>query len=196
MRLFLFFAALALISGGCGQRQAAPSPLEQAVGTIAGSEACRRIVAMEWPASWPVPMRERGRYAVFFYPLSMRPSGNPMVFSPAADATIDASIGKALSCVSRKTTPKELSGPRWPAAMDKTSMKDFQSYSNDLYLETETIAALYQTGSAAGKEQGLAFLALFQKLAEPALLAEYYRLNPDFWEWLRASSGDSLPPAR
>jgi hypothetical protein len=32
-------------------------------------------------------------------------------------------------------------------------------------------------------------------MAEPALLPDYYRLNPEFWEWVRAAAGRSIPKA-
>lgn len=40
------------------------------------------------------------------------------------------------------------------------------------------------------------FAISFPEVAEPALLSHYYRVNPDFWEWLRQETGRSIPKSR
>ncbi len=140
----------------------------------------------------------RGRkFKIFFYPMSAGP-GAPAIRAPAAEAILDLDAGKAVSCARLPGTPKELPGPRWPAALDDLSAFQQHALINKLYDRTEAVAAVYGgegIASAADIAAAKEFARLFKLNAEPSLLPYYYRLNPAFWEWLRSIAGDSIPAA-
>lgn len=169
--------------------------------TIRGSRVvgpCAAVVAGEWPAGFPVPAEAPGgrRFKIFFYPMTGTP-GAPKFASPAAEALLDIDMGKAASCALTPETPKELTGDRWPAALEGVGAFPHHALIEKLYDRTEAVAAVYasKAPTPAGVETAKDYIRLFKLNAEPPLLPYYYRLNPAFWEWLRAAAGDSIPPA-
>jgi len=152
---------------------------------------------MEWPPTWPVPLGS-SRFKILFYPLTGTPDAEPRLYSPSAQAVLDVESGKPLNCGPLPGSVKELSRRRWPRAMDQVGVKEFMELADKLYARTEAVAQAYAPGgvpaardSAAARE----YLQLFESLAEPDLLPFYYRMNPDFWEWVRKAAGRSIPKA-
>ena len=181
----------------CGRAPApAPGPssrLQAALQTLQHRPPCDKAVALEWSYGFPVPDEASGRFHVFFYPVTGAPPAEPKVFAPAAEALFDAA-GQTQSCGALPGSPRELTGPRWPSAVDGLDMKGFEARSEALLAKTEALGVLYP-GQKAGPEAKAAareFFSAFDALAEPALRPYYYRLNPAFWEWLRGAAGRSL----
>lgn len=214
MRAALLLAPLLLLAA-CGKRERPPSAIQREAAeaesqtfstklyeTLRGAHAsgpCASIVPGEWPEGFPVPAEaSRGRkFKIFFYPMSSEP-GTPTFGAPAAEALLDLDAGKAVSCERLPGTPKELPGPRWPAAIAGIGAFPAHALSKKLYDRTEAVAAVYGgegIASAADIAAAKEFIRLFKLNAEPSLLPYYYRLNPAFWEWLRATAGDSIPAA-
>ncbi len=191
--------AAVLVLFGCAKPQAPVSKLKAAVRMARAQEPCSSIIAVEWPASWPIPAEGSGgrSYKIFFYPVTGNPSTGPLVHSPAGEAVVDSESGKPSSCVALPGAPKELSTRRWPEAAAALGIAEFDERSASLYAKTEALAAVYARGKRAVGAAALAkdYLRTFRSLAEPDLLPYYYRLNPAFWEWLRETAGDSIPAA-
>lgn len=188
-------AAAVFILAACG-RAPAPGPasrLQAALETISQRPPCDKAVALEWSYGFPVPDEVAGRFHVFFYPVTGAPPAEPKVFSPAAEALFDVA-GQTQSCGALAGSPRELRGPRWPAAVEGLDMRGFTARSEALLAKTESLGTLYavKKDSPEAKAAARDFFAAFDALAEPALRADYYRLNPVFWEWLRGAAGRSL----
>jgi len=197
-RTISLLLALGLLSACKAPVTEPPSALQRAVASARSLPPCDATVPMEWPASWPIPAKEIGKFKIFFYPLRAAETDSPEVYSPAAEASIDAAQGTPISCGLTPSSSTQLSKTRWPAATAGLNLKDFEARARRLYDRTEAMAALYdgrRNLSALEKRSVQEFLELFESLAEPALLSDYYRLNPDFWEWLRTAAGRSIPPA-
>ena len=90
---------------------------------------CNNVIAGEWPYGWPVPLDDvaGGRFKIFFYPLTGTPDTGPTIATPAAEAVLDTAKGLPLSCSALPGYPKDLSRRRWPAAMDKLGLKEFDA---------------------------------------------------------------------
>lgn len=198
-RLGLLASLLCLSSCGKAPAPAVPSAgrLRAAVQSASAQPPCGAVIAMEWPATWPVPL-EGGKYKILFYPLTGTPDTEPRLYTPAGEAVIDAQSGRPTSCAAFPGAPKELSRRRWPAATDKVGLQEFLGLEGKLYDRTEAVAAVYAAGRAPSAEDSAAaeeYLRLFESLAEPDLLPYYYRMNPGFWEWVRKAAGRSIPRA-
>lgn len=171
----------------------APTPLQTAVESASSMPPCRSVIAVEWAHGWPVPASDGiKRFKIFYYPLTGTPTTGPQVYTPTGEAVLDAAAGKPISCMELSETPRKLSGPRWPAAVEAADMRKFDQMSASLYARTESIAAAFQA-KLADKKLAKEYLSVFQSMAEPSLLPYYYRLNPDFWEWLRKTANASIP---
>jgi hypothetical protein len=174
--------------------------LSEAIRGVHAGGPCSSVVAMEWPDGFPVPAEasQGRRFKIFFYPMSSVP-GEPTFYSPAAEALLDIETGKVTSCELTGEKPKELSGRRWPIALNGVGAFPMQALTKKLHDRTEAVAAVYGSANAptpAGVETAKDYIRLFKMNAEPSLLPYYYRLNPAFWEWLRATAGDSIPAAQ
>lgn len=199
---FLSLIALLGLCAACRRPQApAPGRLAEAVRQVRGLGNCAALVPQEWPAGWPVPspVPGGGRFDVFFYPLGGTPDEGPRMSEPAAEAALDLSAGLAATCRPRAGTRRELKGPRWTPAAERLDSDAFDAQAERLYALTEAAGAAFAAGRAAPTAADAAaareYLGLFETLAEPPLLAEYYRLNPRFWEWVRQAAGRSIPKA-
>jgi hypothetical protein len=199
-RVLPLFALLGLC-GACRKPApvAAPGRLAEAVRQARNLGNCAAIVPQEWPAGWPVPSPAPGgaRFNLFFYPLGGTPDEGPRMSEPAADAALDLSAGPTASCRTRTGTRKELKGARWTEAAERLDSDAFDAQAERLYALTEAAGAAFAAGrsqpSAADAAAAREYFTLFETLAEPPLLAEYYRLNPRFWEWVRIAAGRSIP---
>lgn len=174
--------------------------LNETIRAARATPPCAAVVAGEWPTGFPVPAEgSRGRrFKIFFYPMSGA-QGEPTISSPAAEALLDIDAGKAVSCALAPGKPQELPGRRWPAALDGVGAFQQHALMKKLHDRTEAAAAVYGgqgVATPADVEAAKDYVRLFKLNAEPALLPYYYRLNPAFWEWLRETAGDSIPPAR
>lgn len=171
--------------------KAAPEPaVVRALAAIRVVPPCDKTVSLDWAHGWPVPA-EGGpsRFAVFFYPLGGNPETGPKMGAPTARAVFDAKAGKVFECERLAARPDPAAGARWPAAAEGLDMAGFEARAAALYAAAEKAAAGYSGGDAA---DAAAYWAAFDGLAEPALRADYYRLNPAFWEWVRSAAGRSL----
>lgn len=196
-------AAFVLAAAACG-RPAAPRTeggrLEAALRVAHASGPCASVVAQEWPAGRPVPLDGAGgrRFKIFFYPLSGAPGSSRHMATPAAEAVVDADAGAPVECRDLPGVPKDVTGPRWTPEAASLSVPAFEAKAAELDRLTEDAAAAYaarRTPSAADAELARRYLAAFVEMAEPAFLPDYYRLNPAFWEWVRAAAGRSIGKA-
>lgn len=196
-------AACALVAAACGRPappRAAGGKLEAALRGARAGGPCGSLVAMEWPASRPVPLDGANgrRFKIFFYPLSAAPGSAPRLASPAAEAVVDADAGAAVECRALPGIPKDLTGARWPPEAMSLKVGAFEAKAADLDRLTEDVSAAYaarRPPTAADVDLTRRYLAAFQQMAEPPYLADYYRLNPAFWEWLRGVAGRSIEKA-
>ena len=191
---------LILLAAACGRKEAAsPAPAGKLAALVAESRnlgPCRSIVAAEWPSGWAVPAGGGpNRFRIFFYPLKGTPPDEPRLAGPAAEALLDLAAGAATEC-RIGPPPKEVSGARWSAAADKLDADAFDAQAAALHDLTEAVAAAYAArhpATPAEIETAKRYLALFEVMAEPPYLADYYRLSPAFWEWIRSTTGRSIP---
>ncbi|TBR16777.1 hypothetical protein EPO15_18535 [bacterium] len=190
-------ALLALaLAAACGKPAPEPAkaPAQPAVGRALDAlrvvAPCDKVVSLDWAHGWPVPA-EGGpsRFAVFFYPLGGSPDTGPRLGAPSARAVFDAKAGVVLECGALPAAAAPAPGARWPAAAAGLDMAGFEARATALYAAAEAAASGYARGDAAA---AAAYWAAFDGLAEPALRADYYRLNPAFWDWLRAKTGKAL----
>ena len=164
-------------------------PLYQRVEKVRESASCAVLVPMEFGRSLPVPAREGG-FKLLFYPLVTAP-GKAEVLSPAFEAAFARPGGEDLCARIGSGKPRSL-GQAVPAGL---SQKDYYRAEMRLFSALGRTAELYLKGgalAAADKQAPADFLDAFQTLAEPGLLPDYYRLSPDFWEWLRRETGRSI----
>lgn len=196
MRYISILALAAAALAACSREEvplAPPTTLQTVVEAAAGAPTCRAVISVDWAHGWPIPAAEgTGRYKIFFYPVTGNPESGPKVHTPTGEALLDTAGGKPVSCAALTEEPRELPGPRWPRALNGADMKEFERLSAGLYGRTEAIAAIYFAKSA-DKALAEGYVSVFESMAEPSLLAHYYKLNPDFWEWLRRTSGRSIP---
>ncbi|MFI5349258.1 MAG: hypothetical protein ACHQ2Z_06925 [Elusimicrobiota bacterium] len=200
MRRGRILAACAFAVAACGRPappQAAAPKLEAAVRAARDTGPCRSVVAQEWPAGWPVPLDGANgrRFKIFFYPLSGAPGTSPRLATPSAEAVVDADAGAPIECNILPGFPKDVLAPRWTPEAHQLTAAEFDSKSAELDRLTEEVAAVYaarRTPTAADVDLTRRYLAAFETMAEPPFLEYYYRLNPAFWEWVRAVAGRSI----
>jgi len=189
MRRAALFALLAAAACGKPAPEAAKAPAEpalaRALAALRMAPPCDAVVSVDWAHGWPVPA-EGGpsRFAVFFYPLGGNPATGPRVGAPAARALFDAKSGAVLECARLPERADPSPGPRWPASAAGLDLAAFEARAAALYRVAER--------AAAAPEAAAEFWSAFDGLAEPALRADYYRLNPAFWERLRAAGVATL----
>lgn len=204
MNLFRKIVAVcALAAASCGRQAPAPAAkptLADAVRDARFAPPCRRLVAQEWPAGLPVPddAATGRRFKIFFYPLIGSPGTAPRLVQPTADAVVDADAGTSVVCRARPGLPGNLTGARWTPQAAALDADAFDAKIAELDRLTELIAPVYaarRPPTAADADLARRYASLFETMAEPPLLPDYYRLNPAFWEWVRAAAGRSLPRA-
>jgi hypothetical protein len=196
-------AACAFLAAACGRPappKASGGKLEAALRVAHVAGPCASVAAQEWPASRPVPLdgAHGRRFKIFFYPLSGAPGSERHVATPAAEAVVDADAGAPVECGALPGVPKDLAGPRWGPEAMSMSVPAFEAKAAELDQLTEDVSAVYaarRAPTAADAELTRRYLAAFERMAEPPFLADYYRLNPAFWEWVRSVSGRSIDKA-
>ncbi|MFH1726745.1 MAG: hypothetical protein ABII00_19220 [Elusimicrobiota bacterium] len=204
-RRWLLLTSLIAFGLGCSKAEApvmpGPGRLERAVQAAQTLPPCDTVIPMELPATWPVPTGQKGgsEFKVLFYPFTGTPVASPTVYAPVGEAILDLETGKPSACERWPGHGNILSKRRWPEGIQGLSVDEFDKLAARLYDATEQVAALYVTEykpTGTGLDLMKRYLALFESLAEPDLLPYYYRMNPDFWEWLRGVLGKSIPPAK
>ena len=189
---------LACLAAGCSPDRQRGS-LQKAFDGLQRSPLCSQNLPMEWVSSWPVPLDEPGRFTALFYALDRAAQDNSglprvRVTEPRGHAVFDTS-GKVWECTSNPVDLVPLEGERYPNAAMDLDEDAFDAAAAKLVQLTDAAGSAYQRKAHADKKTLAAFWAQFQALREPALGAQYYRLNPKFWEWLRHENGASLPVA-
>lgn len=163
----------------------------------ARADATRRApgcanLALELGRSLPVPERGGTSLAVLFYPAKTEP-GRSVVLTPTVKAVFTPEASAGDHCAALPKAPLKELGAATP---DGLSMTAYYRAQLAVYQALPATAALYAKGGtpdAEGLKSLKAFAEGFLSVAEPGLRAEYYRLNPEFWEWLRTAAGSSLP---
>lgn len=193
-RLFPALAAAALVSG-CArtdwQAQLKAEPLYQRAENLRQAPSCADV-PIEFGRSLPVPVKGgKQRLTVLFYPLAIAP-GKSTVFTPLYTGGFGLGADEPAQCAKLPSTqaPQAL-GPAVPPGLSGSAYDQAEA---KLFASLQATAAAYFSGQTTG-EPGAAkdFAESFLILAEPGLRGDYYRLNPDFWEWLRVRTGRSLP---
>jgi len=205
-KLCAFLAAAGILAVSCSKSPEPESTLGFALTAALQRPPCSGVIPGNWTASIPVPVAgSQGReFAVFFYALPDRAS-DAWLGTPSGRAVISLDSNSALSCARGAGSAHKLGlvGRFSPAALalgvdglDKKRVK--------LYAAAERAGALYAADDmpvrgAAGRApnsrelaQLKSFADSFALLAEPPFLRDYYRLNPDFWKWLKRQ-GIALP---
>lgn len=197
-RAVLPFAAAAL-AAACGGADAwvdklQADPLYRRAEQLRLNAPCSALVPMEFGQTFPVPARGGKRYSVLYYPVSAQP-GKSEAMSPVYSGDFARGAGEPDRCAKLGADKPHSVGAPVPAGL---SQKAYYKAAVALYASLDKAAALYGTGGTvadADKKTLADFADAFSTLAEPGLLPDYYRQNPDFWEWLRREAGRSIPKA-
>jgi hypothetical protein len=169
-------------------------PLYQRAQKLREGASCGKLVPMEFGQTLPVPVRAGGRFKVLFYPLVSSP-GKATALSPAYEGTFARVGAESDVCAPLAgATPS----PRGPAVPQGLSQSNYYRAESNLFAALDKTAALYAKGDPlldAEKKDLRDYADSLLTVAEPGLLADYYRVNPEFWEWLRRECGRSIPKA-
>ena len=167
-------------------------PLYRRAEEVRQSESCAKLVAMEFGQTFPVPLSDGAqRFKVLFYPLVLSP-GKTEALTPVVEGSFERGASGQDRCASVGAGAPQLAGAPVPAGL---SMTAYYRAEVRLFSSLDRVAAAYFKGgtpTAPGKLAAADFAEAFLTLAEPGLLPYYYRLNPDFWEWLRRQAGRSI----
>ncbi|MDD5628621.1 MAG: hypothetical protein PHU21_06125, partial [Elusimicrobia bacterium] len=171
--------------------------LEQSVASVPNSPPCDSVIPMEWPATWPIPTGAKaGReFKLLFYPKSGR-QGDRWLGAPLAEAVFEAGAPGASSCRRLAGAVKKIAEQIWSPEVAALKMDAFEAESQKLYASLSETAPLYAAKKPLSQDQSQrvqACASLLTRMVQPGLAAYYYRMNPDFWEWLRSSGASSLP---
>ncbi|OGS05607.1 MAG: hypothetical protein A3G41_06360 [Elusimicrobia bacterium RIFCSPLOWO2_12_FULL_59_9] len=186
----------------------APSPTEAAPKAASLKERiqflkrdanCGGIIAMEWHASWPIPIRKSDKeyYKVLFYPVSPplpKEGQESVVLAPTVEADIPYNEGEPVECRALDGGSEEF-GPVLSVAAQGIEFSQFMEMKDEFYWLIERTAALYFDSSGLGggnPETLLRFFDTFSLLHEPGLKRRYFELNADFWKWIEARTGKTL----
>lgn len=193
-------ALLAAALAACGGGAQPPMTIDQAFAGVMRSPLCSQNVPSDWNTSWPVPTGKRGEYAVLLYDLdetAQDASGVPRIriVQPGGQAvfTLD---GRVSACDSHPVGLAPLEGERYGNDAMNMEQDDFDDASRKLLSLTEAVGEAYARRAPVDRRKLAEFWSQFSLMAEPPLLADYYRLDPSFWEWLRDENGQSLPVAK
>lgn len=200
-RTWPYVLALAAVLTACDKagklREALQNtPLFQEVGAAARSGSCLRLVKANFGHMLPLPVIERGQglFLVGFYPLK-GDAGAETLATPEFAATFPPGRGQDAMCRFLTIRKSEDLGPRVaPGSVVIANLEAQRAY----YTLVESVAPAFFEGREASVSEKLSakeLLAAFHGAAEPGLQSDYYRLSPDFWEWLRKQTGASLPKA-
>lgn len=194
--------ALAFVLAACGQsaRDAEDrlhaDALFRGADAVAYSPSCSQIIPLEDGRTLPVPsagVKGAAFRIAYFHPRDRMKTYHARPPEIEASFSLDAKV--PAECRALPPAPDEDLGAAVPQGV---SQARYLKAMADYYAAAPEVAAAYGTGAApteAQRFEARGLLADFRTAAEPGLLPYYYRLNPDFWEWLRRTVGDSIPKA-
>ncbi|MFH2202734.1 MAG: hypothetical protein ABIJ96_06445 [Elusimicrobiota bacterium] len=162
-----------------------------------GEPPCSAVIPMEWSPSWPVPTGEAGgaQFKLFYYPIR-RVKKSIQLHKPLGEAMFETAGGSISYCRRIPGELHELPGTSIEDKAKRHSTKKFHALLDRLYLYSEKVSVIYaakEPPSYRQKKVMREYGELFLEFSEPPMRPYYYQLNPDFWEWLRASGAPSLP---
>ena len=165
-------------------------PLHDWVRQAEFASGCR--FPMEYGRTLPIP-KPPSDFVIQYYPVARdHPSKPWTVFTPVFSQELSAKDGKAAACKSMGRPEDSRPLGKFTPLEDKVSAR--QTYT--LWNALDRISVLYFSRAHLSPEDSRMAVNLveeFQKQAEPGFLPIYYKMNPDFWEWLRNESGSSIP---
>jgi len=169
-------------------------PLYQRSQSLRQGARCSGLVPLEFGSTLPVPVRDaaHGHFEVLFFPAAFSPS-EYTVMTPTVQGWFALGTDSADRCERIGKGEVQSLGPGLPKAL---SMAQYYRTEARLFADLQLASALYFKGAAPAAQDREAlkeFAAAFDVLAAPGLVPYYYRLSPDFWEWLRLSTGRSIP---
>jgi hypothetical protein len=169
-------------------------PLYRRAEQLRDAPTCSASVPIEFGRTFPVPLPgPDGRFEVLFYP-SISSPGKSVIMGPRFVGTF-ARSGGTDACAALPAE-KGAPSPLGAAVPEGLSMKAYYRSEAVLFASLDKAAALYAKGGSpddAGRKDLVDFVDAFTAASEPGLRPDYYRVNPEFWEWLRKEAGRSIP---
>ncbi len=170
--------------------------LSQAENKLRFESSCSHVIPEEFSRSIPIPFKikkggETG-FKVLFYPVVMESGIPSMAASPLVEGIFSLDGSVADHCI---TTAEEKGQVLRRAAPAGISMVSYYRGKSFLYENLEKIAPLYFSGAPLNDKNLKniqTFVQEFKLVSEPGLWANYYRLSPEFWKWIK-QNGQSLP---
>lgn len=200
MSKLLLAVALLALQTSCSRKtevETAPPPgLKRVVETLYAKQPCAAVIPEHWSPSWPVPTgaKRGGEFKLLYYPVARKGRGLELS-APLGEAVFASADGSVTSCERLPGADRRLPGRHISEKASRYSPDELRRRSDRLYALSEAAAELFSRGGPPApedksvlREYGLLFL----DLAEPPLLPYYYSLQPEFWDWLRASGAPSL----
>ena len=187
----------AVLAAACRHSLPQESALEGALASALHGPPCGQIIPMSWTPSFPIPTAagSGGEFSIFFYAVADR-QGDEWLGTPSGRAVIKIGSAQAQSCErgrgSRHSLRRDQALSKEARRLGAQALEDERAR---LYFLLQQAGALYDARSPLspeGRRHIQHFLASFSLLAEPPFLPDYYRLNPDFWTWIKGQ-GLSLP---
>ncbi len=170
--------------------------LSRAENKLRFDSGCSHVIPEEFAHSIPIPFKikktgEMG-FKVLFYPVTTESQAPSMAASPFVEGifSLDGSVPD--HCTATTDQKVKILGRAVPSGL---SMVSYYRGKSLLYENLERITPLYFADSslAAGDIKNIsAFVREFKRVSEPALWPDYYRLSPDFWNWIQ-KNGQVLP---
>jgi hypothetical protein len=196
-----FALALAAAVSGCDKTSKYKAelealPLHQSVGDAIHSPACSRLIKPEHAPTLPVPalVQGKGTYLVGFYAM-MGDLNAQQVGGLEFAAAYPPGRGLDAMCNLLSVKKGESLGRRLAEGRSDLALLQAQA---QYYRLLEMVAPAYfesRAASASEKQAAKELVSAFQQSAEPGLIPAYYKLSPDFWEYLRKEAGASIPKA-
>ncbi len=170
--------------------------LSQAENKLRFNSSCAHVIPEEFARSIPIPFKIKRRgemgFKILFYPAEMESASPSMAASPFVEGIFSLDGSVADHCV---TTADQKGGVLGRSDLNRLSMVSYYRGKSLLYENLEIISPLYFADSSLQAENLKninAFVREFKRVSEPALWPDYYRLSPDFWNWLK-QNGQTLP---
>jgi hypothetical protein len=194
--LLLAAAALAACEGSSywsGRLRA--NTLYQRTNALKISGPCAALVPLEYEYTFPVPLdpSEKTLEVLFYAQTPERYAPRYEIVTPQYAAVFNLDTTSEDRCFALHPERLDELGPATPPPYFKTAYarRTFQTYDS----LQKTCALYFGRQALEPKDRKILgeFADSFQKVAEPVLLPRYYRINPDFWEWLRREGGRSIP---
>jgi len=166
--------------------------------SVRWSDSCRRIVPLEAGRSFPLPGLTGGKplFRVFYFALADagRPRLHPhtaRVRPPAYMAWWAADGGESGCAPWRPDVPPpgDDTGPLLSPEAARLSAREREAERMLLYKSLEKAAVHYFADRRDDRAMAEVrdFLRRFDLLSEPGLAPYYYRLAPNFWDWIERS---------